>query len=447
MFTRFNASTRSIAPLVILTFAAMASAASRDTGWMHWRGPNGCGVAPNSQPPTEWSADKNVKWKVALSGEGLSTPIVWENRVYIQAAIAADGGDSAENDDDSDRGRGRRRGRQPKPTTPHKFTLMAFDRDTGKTVWERTLREVVPHEGSHRDGSLAPASPVTDGEHIFAYFGSRGLYCLTMDGKPVWDKDLGDMQTRNGFGEGASPALHGDTLVVNWDHEGDSFIVAFDKSTGKEKWRKARDEPTSWSTPLIIEDASKALVVVSASNRVRAYDIANGDVVWECGGLGLNGAPTPAEKNGILYVMSGYREPALLAIRYGGATGDLTGTDRVVWTLDGGTPYVPSPLVYGDWIYTLQKNSNILSCFNAADGEKHYTERLDDISGVYSSIVGAGDRVYVVGRNGVTYVLRNGPKFETLSVNRLDDEFSASPAIVGNQIFLRGMKNLYCIGN
>ncbi len=323
---------------------------------------------------------------------------------------------------------------------------MALDRRTGKTVWERVVREQIPHAGNHQDGSLAPASPVTDGEHVFAYFGSRGLYCLDMKGEVVWEKDLGDMQTRNGFGEGSSPVLHGATIVVNWDHEGDSFIVALDKTTGRERWRRARDEVTSWSTPLILEDGGRPQVVVSAAGRVRGYDLASGKTVWECGGLGVNCAPTPVADFGLVFAMSGYRDPALLAIRCRGAEGDLTDSASVAWRLDRGTPYVPSPLLYGDALYFTQKNSGILSCYNAKSGSPFYDQqRLDELSGIYASPVGANNRVYIVGRNGATYVLKRGPEFDVLAINNLNDSFTASPAIAGDELYLRGLKHLYCL--
>ena len=323
---------------------------------------------------------------------------------------------------------------------------MAFDRKTGRRVWEHTVREEVPHEGSHRDASLASGSPVTDGEHLVANFGSRGLYCFDAQGKLIWEKNLGDMRTRHGFGEGGSPALHGNTLVVNWDHEGESFIVALDKRTGRELWRKPRDEVTSWSTPLVVEQQGRPQAVVTATRRVRAYDLANGEVVWECGGLGANCIPSPVAGFGMIYAMSGYRDKALLAIRYADAKGDLTGSEAVVWSRDEGTPYVPSPLLHGDRLYYLDKNSALLSCFDAKTGVAHYTkQRLEKINGVYASPVGVGQRLYVAGRDGTTYVLKNASEFEVLAVNELEDGFDASPAIAGDELYLRGRKYLYCI--
>lgn len=456
-----------IATFVIYGFALFSATdadvdSSRVRQWHQWRGPLMNGVAPNGDPPVEWSEQKNVKWKVEIPGLGHSTPIVWGDLVIVQTAIRgnrpgtetdaqadADSPDGAKDGAQPERSRGERGGRGTRasaPTEPHRFVVMALDRSTGTTVWQRTVREVVPHEGSHQDGSLAPSSPVTDGKHVFAYFGSRGLYALTMQGEVVWEKDLGDMRTRNAFGEGSTPALHGDTLVVNWDHEGDDFIVALDKRTGAEKWRRERDEPTTWSTPLILEDRGKVLAVVSATNRTRAYDVSNGNIEWECGGLGLNSIPTPVADDTHVIVMTGFRDPKALAIRYRDASGDITDSATVTWQTDDGTSYVPSPLLYGDTLYYLQKNTGILSCVDPQSGRPYYDkQRLEGIEGVYASPVGAGDRVYVVGRNGTTAVLKRGHAFETLAVNELDDSFSASPAVAGRELFLRGAKYLYCI--
>jgi outer membrane protein assembly factor BamB len=323
---------------------------------------------------------------------------------------------------------------------------MALDRNTGKTLWEKTAREQVPHEGHHRDGTFASCSPVTDGEHLYVSFGSFGLYCYDLKGELKWEKDLGDMRTRNAFGEGSSPALHGDTLVVNWDHEGEDFIVALDKRTGKERWRQPRDEPTTWSTPLIVEHEGKAQVVVSATNKVRAYDLETGAPVWECGGMTANVIPTPVSGFGMVYAISGFRGSALLAIKLGGK-GALDGTETIAWKHGKSTPYVPSPALIGERLYFLSGNNGILSCFNARTGQPFYeATRVTELGGgVYASPVGAGDRLYVVGRDGQTAVIKAGDKFEVLAANKLDERIDASPAIVGSQLFLRGRDHLYCI--
>ena len=259
-------------------------------------------------------------------------------------------------------------------------------------------------------------------------------------------KDLGDMTTRNGFGEGSSPAIYNDKLVINWDHEGDSFIVVLDKNTGKEVWRVDRDEVTSWATPIVVEQNGKPQVIVSATKRIRSYDLATGDIIWETAGMTVNTIPSPVHRNGVVYAMSGFRGNALLAIRLSAAKGDITDSDAIVWRFDRDTPYVPSPLLYGDTLYFLKHNKGILSAFNVKTGEPFYgPQRLESIKGAYASPVGAKDRVYIAGRNGVTLVIKHGPEFEVLAENSLDDGFDASPAIAGNELYLRGRKNLYCI--
>jgi len=266
-----------------------------------------------------------------------------------------------------------------------------------------------------------------------------------MQGDVKWEKDLGDMQSRAGFGEGASPALHGSTLVVNWDHEGADFVVAFNKATGKELWRKDRNEATSWTTPFVVEHEGKPQVVISGENRIRSYDLATGGEIWQCGGMTSNVIPTPVAGFGMVYVVSGFRGAALRAIRLG-RTGDLTGTDAIVWQHNDRTPYVPSPLLSDDRLYLYSGNNAMLSCFDAKTGKAHYAaERVAGISGVYASPVAAAGRVYLAGRDGATAVIKDGTALEILATNSLDDKFDASPAMSGKQLFLRGHKYLYCL--
>lgn len=269
-----------------------------------------------------------------------------------------------------------------------------------------------------------------------------------MQGNLVWEKDLGDMKTRRSFGEGSSPALYGNSIVVNWDHEGQSFIVVFDKKTGEELWKVDRDEPTSWATPVVVEHGGKTQVIVSATNRIRSYDLATSDVIWECGGMTTNTIPTPIVADGMAYFTSGFRGNALLAIRLDMAKGDITDSSAIVWSHDKNTPYTPSPLLYGDTLYFLQNNKGLVSCFNATTGQMHYTrQRLEGISNTFVSPVGASERVYFTGRNGTTLVVRRASKFEVLATNSLDDKFTASPAIVDKEIYMRGHKYLYCISS
>ncbi len=426
------------------------AAAARDTFWPQWRGPLMTGHAPHGDPPIEWSESKNIKWKVEIPGLGHATPIVWGDRVYIQTAIKTDRKvepkKPAQQEPPPHGGRGRNWMGSVTPTHINEFTVLALDRRTGHTVWQRVLREELPHEGGHRDASQASNSPATDGEHIIAYFGSRGLYGLDMKGQVLWEKALGKMKTRRGFGEGSSPALHGDTVVVNWDHEDQSFIAAFDKTTGSQRWKVDRDEPTSWSTPHVVAVDGKRQVITSATNRIRSYDLTSGSVLWHTGGMTGNVIPSPVVAEGMAYFASGFRGSALIAVRYGKAQGDITGTSALAWTYEGkSTPYIPSTLLCNDALYFLGENKPILSCVDARTGQAHYTERLEGLQGVYASPVSANGRIYVTGKGGKTAVIQHGPEFKVLATNSLDDEFTASPAIVDKEIYLRGHKHLYCI--
>jgi outer membrane protein assembly factor BamB len=332
-----------------------------------------------------------------------------------------------------------------RPTNFYQFVVLCIDRNTGKTVWQRTAREVVPHEGHHQTGSFASASPVTDGKLLYASFGSRGVYCYDLAGNPQWDKNLGEMQIRMSFGEGSSPALWGDSLVVNWDHEGDSFIVALDARTGDEKWRVPRDESSTWATPLIVESDGRTQVVTTGSNRVRSYDLSNGDLIWECGGLGSNPIACPVVYEGLAIAMSGHHDPAGVAVPLS-ARGDVTDTDEIAWQIQGSTPYVSSPLLYDDTLYFVKSRNAIFSSANAKTGEPMVDqERLPEMDSIYSSPVGADGRIYLSSREGTTHVLKHGPEFEILATNVLDEPIDASPAIVGKELILRSEGHLFCI--
>jgi len=421
LFRSFAYPTAVIAALACALPEVRALAAPADQNWPAWRGPLAIGVSPTAQPPTAWSESSSVRWKVKLPGTGTSTPIIWDDKVFVQTAIATAEG------------------------APVQWTVLCLDRKTGKTLWQKVAREEVPHEGHHRDHGFASPSPVTDGTHLYAYFGSRGLHCYDLQGNHKWSKDLGKMQTKNAFGEGSSPALFGDTIVVNWDHEGDDFIAAFDKKTGAERWRQARQEDTSWSTPLIVQHDGKAQVVTTATRRVRSYDLATGQQVWESEGLTANSIPTAVAGDGMVYATSGFRGSALFAIKLG-RTGDLTGTDAIVWSHRRSTPYVPSPLLYDGRLYFFASNNAILSCFNARTGQPLYElARIEGLTGVYASPVAAAGKIYLTGRNGATVVLKASDKVEVLATNKLDEGIDASPALAGKEIFLRGKQHLYCI--
>ena len=458
-----------VAIIAILTLQTIADqhATKKDqtskleNNWHHWRGPLTNGTAVNANPPVTWSESENIRWKVPIPGLGHATPIIWEDKIFVQTAIKVEKAPEEDKTEDNketesiddnpfsgflpqeqeNRGRGGNRN-----IDPYQFKLITFNRSDGSILWEKTLREESPHEGMHGDSSYASNSSVTDGEHIYAYFGSRGIYCLDLSGNLIWEKDLGDMRKAGTFGEGSCPIIYEDKIVILQDQEGLSFIVALNKLTGDEIWKMERDERTTWTSPIVVEHNGVSQVIVPATNRTRSYDLKNGDVLWECGGMTRNVIPSPVYTGGHVYVISGFRGSSLQAIDLDIADGDITGTEAIVWEYNRDTPYVPSPMLSGDIIYFLKSNSGVLSAIDRNSGSIHYgPKRVSGIGSVYSSIAGAADRVYIASRNGTVTVIKDGPEFEVLAENKLDDSFNASPVFVGSELFLRGTQYLYCI--
>lgn len=445
-----------------------------DDNWPNWRGPNDNGVAANSaKPPVEWSPTTNVKWKVPVAGKGISTPIVWENQIILTTAVAdssagnngqadvpAEGRQDAQDQSRQRRegqGEGQGRGGQRQrgggggggrgggaPVTAMKFLVVSLDRTTGNKIWETIVHEGTPHEGVHGTNTFASASPITDGERIYASFGSNGIYCLDMQGKVIWKKDLGNMTMRGTFGEGASPALHGDTLVVPWDHEGASFLVALDATSGAEKWKVDRDERSTWSTPLITEYNGTTQVITNGSTRVRSYNLADGSLIWECTGQVMNPVPTPIRDGDYVVVMTGYQGFAIQSIALD-SKGDVSGTDKIRWSRRDSAPYVPTGVLYGDRLYITKSRDAIISILNAETGEEYVDqERLPGLDGLYASLGAANGHIYVFGRNGNAVVLKHGDKLEIVAQNRLDEGVDASPVMLGNQLFVRTHGHMYC---
>ncbi len=428
--------------------ASIAGADEAASGWPQWRGPLGNGVSPDGDPPIHWGEDHNVRFKVEIEGDGLASPIVWDDKIIILSSVAADDGSSAEPQRPAQEVVARLEWPPRAHPIRQRFLVTAYSREDGSILWKRTAAEQVPHESHYLDTSWACGSPITDGERVYAHFGSNGTYAFTMEGEPVWEIDLGDMTTRLGFGEGGSPTLYGDMLVVNWDHEGESFVVAVDKRTGKELWRTPRpSEATSWATPLVVEwQGGTPQVVIPATGRSRGYDLATGEELWSLAGLGINVVPTPTHNEGIVYLASGEGDGNMIqAVDLRGASGVLDGSQAVLWTRDRDTPYVATPLLYGDQLYFVKRFKSLFLSVDAATGEEHFAERLPGLQNIYASPVAASGRIYVIGREGEAVVLRHGTSFEVLAENSLDDSFDASPAIVGDVMYLRGRRYLYAI--
>ena len=445
-----------IAFLLATTFQLTHAQKSDQAHWPQWRGPFFNGMA-QGDAPTTWSDTQNIKWKTTIPGRGYSTPIIWGERIFLTTAVPtgkpstpAQVQPSSGEQQSTASGQGERRrspGGDAGPQAEHSFEVLCIDRKTGKIIWQRTAKVAAPHEGYHRTyGSFASNSPVTDGRFVYASFGSRGIYCYDFNGKLIWEKDLGvQMKIRLAFGEGTAPLLLDDRLIMVFDHEGGSFIVALDKRTGKELWRVPRDEGSSWSTPLAINYGGRKQVVVAATKKVRSYDPENGKLLWEAAGLGSNVIPMPVYQNGLVYVMSGYRDPRLMAIKLG-KEGDLTGSDSIVWNHTRGLSYTASPVLHDNKLHIITDNG-LISTFNATTGEPYYAQvRLPQTYSFKASPVGANGKLYLATEDGNVVVVKMGDKFEVIATNTLTDQvFIATPVIAGGEIFLRGQNTLFCI--
>jgi outer membrane protein assembly factor BamB len=411
---------------MVLSLAATTSrAAPADDHWGHWRGPLGNGVAPSAMPPTEFSDTTNVRWKVTIPGRGSSSPVVWDNSAFVTTAVPV-----------------------PDSQGELDFQIFCFDRQSGAVQWTRTAVRATPHEGTHETNGYASASPCTDGTHVYAHFGSQGTFCFTMTGTPVWQRDFGDMHTRNEFGEGSSPTLAGDLLIVPWDHEGPSKLIAVDAATGRTVWETPRDEPTCWATPLITTDSrGRTHVVMNGENAARGYDLATGKELWRCGGQTVRPCASATAADGIAFVGSGFRGSFLGAFDLAG-DGDLAGGKHVVWTRTQHTPDVASPLLSEGRLYYYKEKTGLLSCVDAASGTPHYeTRRLPGLSRTYASPVAAGGHVYLTDRGGRIVVIKDASMLEVVAENDMGEGVDATPAPVGDALFIRGEQHLFCVAS
>lgn len=420
--------------------------------WHRFRGPDGNGVAADAKPPLKWSGTSdNLSWKFDVPGQGSSSPIVWGDKVFVTSAVdtgkAADGSAIPANPGagQSRQGRqGRRRGRRRSvPKSVHEFWLHCVSLKDGKALWSKKLNEAVPHEAKHSTNTYASASAVTNGKHVYVSFGSFGIYCLDMNGNVVWERDLGDMRTRNSFGEGGSPALYENNLIVNWDHEGQSFLEVLDALTGQTRWKKNREEATGWATPRVVKFGDQVQVIINAAT-VRSYDLADGSEIWRCGGQTGNPIPTPMVMDDFVICMTGFRSSACYAIPLD-SKGDVSRSERIRWNTRDMGPYVPTGVLYKGIVYGTKTSQPVLTAIDAKTGKTVIdSTRLDGIRTLYSSMVAANDHIYVTGRNGKTIVLKHGDEFEVVSTNDLGEPVDATPAIVGKKILIRGDQHLFC---
>jgi hypothetical protein len=413
----------------VLTLALLLSNVISADNWPQFRGPDQ-GRAPEANLPVSWSATENVLWKTPLPGPGHSSPIIWGDRIFLTAFEPASTGMMASIMSQL----GSREGR---------LLVLALDKGTGRILWEREVP--VDSMGTlHNTNAPASPTPVTDGERVYVYFGQKGLMAFDFDGKLVWEKDLGPFPNEWGFA--SSPVLHGEKLILVSDSDSEDFLLAVDRKTGEEIWRTSRNGTArAWPAPVIWNVDGRDQIVVSGSGTVRGYDAENGREIWRVVGLTQWVAPTPVVAHGLLYVVSGGPGGSRgMAIRPGGR-GDITET-HVAWRYDRATPYIPSPVVLGDYFYMV-RDGGVMTCLNARTGEEVWQERLPARGDYYASLIAAQDKLYAVSEEGEVTVVAAGPTYRVLSSNSMGERTMATPAVSDGELFIRTDQTLFAIGS
>jgi outer membrane protein assembly factor BamB len=416
--------------------------------WPQWRGPDGLGVSPSSGYPEEWSPTQNIAWKTPVEGRGHSSPVVWDDRVYLTTSV--EGGPAPEGHKAIDHlGYDMKWGylHPDSMGADRLYTLkvLAFDARTGKKLWERTAYDGVMYDNRHRKNTYASSTVATDGKLVYAFFESAGLYCYDADGTLVWKKSFGGIG-KGGMGPGTSPILHNDLVIVQCDQEmGDgSFIAALDRRTGKDVWRVTRTTRRSWATPIIVRTPQRLEMITSGAEAVMAYDPDTGRELWRADGVRSHPIPSPVAGHGLVFMTAGSQAKVALAIKTGG-DGNLTAGSAVAWRYNKGTAYVPSPILHGPYLY-LMTDKGLLTCLEPATGAVRYEGGRPPVPATFTaSLVAYGDRLLMTSEDGDTFVVRAGPTHEIIRTNSVGEPVYASPALANATIFIRGEKHLFAI--
>jgi len=413
----------------------LAAAAGAAENWPQFRGPDSSGVvADDPLLPDRWSQTENVAWKSEIPGRGWSSPVVWGDRIFLTSVV------SSAPEEPIKKGLYFGGNRPEPPAAEHRWVVVAVDLRTGKILWEREVHRGVPRSARHLKNSFASETPVTDGERVYAYFGNVGVFAFDFSGKPVWSERHEPVGTRYGWGTAASPALHRGRLYIVNDNDDRSYLVSLDARTGKQIWRVNRDEKSNWATPYVWEHDGRAEIVTNATGRIRSYDL-DGKLLWDLGGASNIAIPTPFSRFGLLYVASGYvgdQQRPVFAIQPGG---------KVAWSLPQGGPYNPSPILYGDYYYTLL-DRGFFTCHDARTGKEIYgRQRIDPAAAAFTASPWAyNGKLFALSEDGDTFVIQAGPEFQVLRKNTLDELSMATPAIVRGSLFVRTASKLYRIG-
>lgn len=431
--------------LLVGLFFASASAAEN---WPQFRGPGARGVAENPALPIRWSTNENVEWKINVPGRGWSCPVIWGDKVFLTTVTSTGEMEAPK--------KGLYFGgeRKEAPRTEHEWLVLCYSLKTGAELWRAKAHSAIPANQLHIKNTYASETPVTDGERIYAYFGNVGLFCYDLEGQKLWSTNWPAVKTRYGWGSAASPALHdGKVFIVN-DNEDSSFVVALDAKSGRELWRKARDEKSNWATPYIWQNQKRVELVTPGTKKLRSYDL-DGNVLWELSGMSTIVIPTPFAAHGLLYVSSGYvgdKSRPAYAIKPG-ASGDIslqegeTSNEFIAWSLPTGAPYNPSPLVYKDWFYVLF-DFGFLGCHNARTGQTLFEKervRPEGQTAFTASPWAYQDKIFALSEDGDTYVFPAGADFKVEAKNSLDEMCMATPAIAGDRLLIRTLTKLYSI--
>ncbi|MEK6300771.1 MAG: PQQ-binding-like beta-propeller repeat protein [Acidobacteriota bacterium] len=437
--------------LVVIAVAAstpfLAQAAlKKDPNWAQWRGPEGNGVSSETNAPSEWSGSKNIKWKTPIPGRGHSSPVVWGNRVFLTTDVEGELVPGAKAVEHKDEGKPYKHPDSIGAERKHAFKVLCVDRGTGTMLWEKTAYEGTVYDDRHRKSSYAAPTPATDGTYVFAYFGTEGLYCYDFSGKLIWKVSPGPIAAF-GMGTGTSPVLFDRTVILQCDEDNGekSFIVALDKKTGKEVWKTPRKVQASWSTPLIVRGPHRTEMITSGNELIISYDPKTGKELWRTKGHASNAIATPLAGNGMVFVYAGFPVKKTIAITLGGS-GDLSDSKNIVWQYEKGTGYVPSSILYGEYLYLLS-DRGIITCLEAKSGKIVYEGGRIPIPATFTASPVAFDgKILLLSEDGDTFVIKAGPKHEVLATNSIAEPVYASPAISDGMIFIRGEQNLYCIG-
>ncbi len=418
-----------------------ATAALSAENWPQWRGPGSQGISTEANVPTEWSSTKNVAWKTELP-TGHSSPIVWNDRIFVTAAIEGEVVPGAKAVGHTVDGQVWVHPDSVAADRKHTMKVLALDARSGKMLWDRTAYEGTVYDARHRRSSFAGSTAVTDGRMVYAYFGPEGLYAYDFSGRLAW-KVVEPFKTL-GLGTGTSPVLVDNLVIIQRDEdEGKaSVIAAYDKQSGREVWKTARPVQISWSTPVLVSASNRTELVTNGTELAIAYDPATGNELWRTKGVESNAIHTPLVGKGLVIVTAGFPEKKVIAIRAGSVPDDK----RVAWTYAKGTGYVVSNILYGDYVYLLTDTGIVTSLDASTGAVQHEGSRPPVASHFMGSPVAFGGLIAMTSEEGDTFMLKAGPTPEVVGTNSIDEPVYSSPAIANGRIYIRGEKHLFAIG-